>query len=392
MLAKFTFKNHKSFLQEQVFSLEAENDNSMMDNVSSVSTDILPQNAGILRTAAIFGSTASGKTNVLCALDYMKRVVLLSSSMVRIARQNEPFAFQYGAQDLDSHYEVEFIQDSIYYRYGFVIRKGEIVKEWLMRRTERLTPLFSRDEYSLKIMGLSRNSAKLLSPSPHTLFLTVASSLNLEINREVEAVISWFSGLDISFQPSQEDLQIFTRSPELLRKAGEVIAEAECGIDGISLIEDAGYVDLETAHKVWDADGHVVRMKKARLFQDRKLYSDGTVHLICSLARIFRSLEDGSTLFIDDFATRTNIFLAMRILGLYTDSAQNPKGAQLVITGEISHLVDKAFRRDQIHLTSRDRTSQSSLVRLSSIPGVRKNGNWEKRLLENSRAGQYSLA
>ena len=225
MLAKFTFKNHRSFLDEQTLSFEASSDDSYKWTVAPVESAILPRSSGLLRTLAVFGPLASGKSNVLRALDYMKRVVLMSASLP-ITHQNDTFAFQYGAGNLDSHYEVEIIQNGTYYRYGFVIRDSRIVKEWLMRRAERLTTLFSRDEYSLKIIGLPRNSASLLSPSPYTLFLPVASSLNLEINREVGDVMDWFRSLCVSFSARREDLQIYAEKEEYLKDAYRILSLA----------------------------------------------------------------------------------------------------------------------------------------------------------------------
>ena len=90
MLVKFTFKNYKSFYEEQTLSLEAGPDDLMPSNITPVDRALLPQSAGLLRTAAVFGTLSSGKTNVLKALDYMKRVVLMSASRVRIVSQCEP--------------------------------------------------------------------------------------------------------------------------------------------------------------------------------------------------------------------------------------------------------------------------------------------------------------
>ena len=116
MLVKFTFKNYKSYLDEQTLSLEASGDDSRRDNVEKVSTALLPQGGALLKSAAVFGTTASGKTNVLRALDYMKRVVLMSAGMVQIVRQNDPFAFQFESGSMDSHFDVEFIENNTYYR------------------------------------------------------------------------------------------------------------------------------------------------------------------------------------------------------------------------------------------------------------------------------------
>ena len=391
MLVKFTFKNHKSFLGEQVLSLEASNDEMMQHNIERVSTALLPQSAGILRTGAIFGTTASGKTNVLKALDFMKRVVLMSATKVQIVRQVEPFAYLENSIDMDSHYEVEFIENGVYYRYGFVIRSRRIVREWLFRRTERLTPLFRRDEYGLKVMGLSKNGARLLAPSPSTLFLTVAGSLNLEINTAVQDVVSWFSKLTISLAAKRDDLFLLSQDEEYLPRVMDILRKAECGIGHARLIHEGGYIDIETTHRVYDSSGAATGTVSTRMFQDEDLYSDGTRTLVCDLVQVVRALDTGGTLFINDFANTLNVFLASYILSLFNSDAGNPHGAQLVITGNISALIDKAFRRDQIHFTTRDDDGQSHLVRLSSIPGVRKSDSYEKKLIENAHVNQYKL-
>ena len=84
-----------------------------------------------------------------------------------------------------------------------------------------------------------------------------------------------------------------------------------------------------------------------------------------------------------------SVFFTSGLLSLFSSSARNPHGAQFVITGNISPLVDKAFRRDQIYLTTRDASCQSHLIRLSSIPGVRKTDSYEKKLIESSGATQH---
>lgn len=391
MLVKFTFKNYKSFYEEQTLSLEAGPDDLMPSNITPVDRALLPQSAGLLRTAAVFGTLSSGKTNVLKALDYMKRVVLMSASRVRIVSQCEPFAFIEGAGSMDSHFDIEFIENGTFYRYGFVIRNQKIVKEWLFRRNERMTPLFKRDEYALKVAGLSRNNARLLSPSPQTLFLTTAGFLNLDFNKEIGDVMNWFTKLTVCLAPSQEDLFIYTQKDDYLPEAVKIMQKADIGIDYASLIHNPGYADIETAHKVYDADGNVIKVLKARLFQDSHLYSEGCTRLFCHLAHIVKALDTGGTLFINDFPSMLSVFFTSGLLSLFSSSARNPHGSQFVITGNISPLVDKAFRRDQIYLSTRDAACQSHLIRLSSIPGVRKTDCYEKKLIESSGATRHRL-
>ena len=383
MLVNFTFKNYKSYLEEQSLDLKASFDDSMKGNISPVSKDLLPQSSGILRTAAVFGALSSGKTNLFRALDYMKRVVLLSASRVQITRQRDSFAFNSEAENLDSHFDAEFIENNTYYRYGFVIRDQAIVREWLFRRTERLTPLFRRDEYGLNIKGMSKNSAKLISPSPMTLFISVAPSLNLEISREVGDVMSWFSKLVVSLEPRREDLLAFEGKEEYLEEASHILQKSDPGIVGLKLIHEGSYIDIEAGHKVYDNNNEAKLLRKIRIYQDEGLISDGSVKLISRLALILRALDTGAPLFINDFAL-DNPFLSAQLLSLFNSDARNTKGGQLVISTSLSSLVDRAFRRDQLYFTTRDKYCQSHLIRLSSIPGVRKSDSYEKKLLESA--------
>lgn len=388
MLIKFTFKNHRSFLDEQVFSMEADQ-GSDDGSVSPVEGALLPRSAGILRAGAVFGTTASGKSNFLSALDYMKRVVMLSASKVQIARLNETFAFQTGADLLDSHYEVEIIENGKYYRYGFVIRAGEIVKEWLFRRSERLTPLFTRDQYSLKVKGMSPNQARMMAPSPSTLFLTVAQFLNLDINPGIQDCLSWFSRLMVVMGPRREDLLVYAEKEDYLKAASEIIAAADFGILSLSLIHEGSYIDIETTHKLFDRDGRPAGVTKTRLFQDRGLHSDGTLSLICALGLALKALDTGACLCVDDFGMGAP-HGAAKLAGLFKGARGE---SQIVFTSASTSLITRAaLRRDQIWFTSRDERSGTHLSRLSDLPGVRRGDNLERKLIESPEYARWRIA
>ena len=148
---------------------------------------------------------------------------------------------------------------------------------------------------------------------------------------------------------------------------------------------------METSHTVFDRNGEALMEKKIRIFQDRGLLSDGTVKLICNLALIMKALDSGAVLLINDFDSLINDFLSSHIISLFTGNVTNPKGAQLIVTSKLSPLIDKIFRRDQIYFTTRDDLNQTHLMRLSSIPGVRKNESYGKKLLESTYLNQYKL-
>lgn len=82
MLVNFRFKNFRSFYKETVFSLEATKDGDMSEiNTFCVDEKSMPKNDNeLLKSAVVFGGNASGKSNVIKALAYMKNVILLSAA------------------------------------------------------------------------------------------------------------------------------------------------------------------------------------------------------------------------------------------------------------------------------------------------------------------------
>ena len=80
MLIRFSFKNFKSFKNENCLDMEATSLKEHEYNVAK--TD----NGEYLKVSAIYGANASGKTNVLQAFDYMKKRILVTDD----SKKNSP--------------------------------------------------------------------------------------------------------------------------------------------------------------------------------------------------------------------------------------------------------------------------------------------------------------
>ena len=73
MLVEFRVKNFRSFKEEQVLSLVATKDKSLENNkISTLRKDI----PFLLRSAVIYGANASGKSNLLKAMAYMRLIFI----------------------------------------------------------------------------------------------------------------------------------------------------------------------------------------------------------------------------------------------------------------------------------------------------------------------------
>ena len=423
MLVNFSFKNCRSFYQENSLSLQAIKDTELREiNTFTVDSKLMPKDENeLLKSAVIFGGNASGKSNVFKALAYMKNVLLLSASQYPIVVGNETFAFYETAQDDESTYEVEIIQNGSYYRYGFTLLKGVVKSEWLERRKERLTPVFKRTENELEITGLSKQATRLINISQNTLFLSVGNNFHLDIAQYLNDVMQWFQNLLIVFENDANILDIYTMENGKYRdQALKILKLADIGIQGMRVKKDKVAnvynfndmlnfnaqmqinptafgqikqednnlygIDLETSFDVFDAKGKVKGKKDILLYKNAGFNSEGTVRLLCYLGWVLAALDQGRVIVLDEIDAKLHFLVADYILKLFNSIDTNPRNAQLICTAHNVMLMDEDLRRDQIYFTSKDKYGESSLVALSDYKNVRKTDLFSKRYL----AGFYA--
>ena len=424
MLVNFRFKNFRSFYEDTTMSLEATKDETMREiNTFFVDEKLMPKgDAELLKSAVIFGGNASGKSNVIKALAYMKNVIILSASQLPIVQQNETFAFYKNAVKSDSLFEVEFIFNNVFYRYGFILNSGVIKQEWLEKRIERLTPVFKRTESGLDIFGVDKAAAKLINLAPHALFLSVGKNFNLEIISALNDVMSWFQNLLIVFENNANSLDIYTMDRGKYReKALKILKLADIGIQDIKVKKDKIVnmadindvlrfntqlqiqpaamgqlkqeennlfnIDMLTEFDVFDEKTKkCISKKDVLLFKDRGFNSEGTERLLCYLGWMLAALDQGRVIIIDEIDAKLHFLVADYLIRLFNSIDHNPKNAQLICTAHNVMLMDEDLRRDQIYFTSKNQYGESSLVSLADYKNVRKENLFSKRYL----AGFYS--
>ena len=406
-----------------MLSMQAVKDTELREiNTFTVDSKLMPKDeTELLKSAVIFGGNASGKSNVFKALAYMKNVLLMSASQFPIVAGNEPFAFYENAQNEESSYEVEIIQNSSYYKYGFTLLNGIVKGEWLERRKERLTPVFKRTDNELEITGLSKQATKLINISSNTLFLSVGNIFNLDIAPYLSDVMQWFQNLLIVFENNANILDIYTMANgKYKEQALKILKLADIGIQDIRVKKDKVAnmdnfndvlnfnaqmqinptsfgqlkreeknlynIDLETFFDVYDKKGKVKGKKDILLYKNAGFNSEGTARLLCYLGWILAALDQGRVIVIDEIDAKLHFLVADYIIKLFNSIDTNPHNAQLVCTAHNVMLMDEDLRRDQIYFTSKDMYGESSLVSLSDYKNVRKTDLFSKRYL----AGFYA--
>src|SRR3954468_16522104 len=142
LLIQFRVENHRSLRDEQTLSLVATT--TKAEN-GAIHVDGFSEN--ILPVVAIYGANASGKSNVLAALDLMRRAIVDSQRRWEPLESTpqEPFLLS-DKQRQSSLYETEMLISGIRYRYGFLLSADRIEEEWLYSWPHgKKTVLFTRD-------------------------------------------------------------------------------------------------------------------------------------------------------------------------------------------------------------------------------------------------------
>src|SRR5271157_620072 len=128
MIIRFSAENFCSIREKQELTLVASSLKDLPDSLINLEQ----LNYNLLPVAAIYGANASGKTNVIRALQYISLAVKNSHRNWEPGKGiwRKPFALD-GFPNRPSSFEVEFILEGIRYRYGFTLDSQKINEEWL---------------------------------------------------------------------------------------------------------------------------------------------------------------------------------------------------------------------------------------------------------------------
>ena len=367
MLIRFSFKNFKSFKDENVLDMEATSLKEHEYNL--VKTD----QVNLLKVAAIYGANASGKTNVLQAFDYMKKRILVSDDSKKNSPIDEDNVYSYMINNEPISLEVEILaKNNKIYKYGFDVLKDSIVSEWLYeKRINKFYSVFEREKNNVTMKSNNKISG-LVNIDERTLFLNIYSKIDKD-NEDFNNVYDWFVNanyLDLG-NPRFEDF-INTRislkilsdekyKKELLR----FIKTFDSGIEGIKTTPDSieevqnnnRVVKVELIHR-----GENNELKALPL----ELESNGTRKMFHLFDFFMDALRNGMVLFIDELDAKLHPLLTRYIINLFHNSETNIGNGQLIYsTHDTVNLNKDTFRRDEIWFTEKNRDGVSELYALS---------------------------
>lgn len=424
MLIQFRVENHRSLRDEQILSLVATSDKTGVHVLR-------PEGLGeaLVPVVAIYGANASGKSNVLASLDFMRRAILDSQRRWDVdGTARDPFLLSSKAEQ-PSLYEVDVIVDGVRYRYGFQLSASRIEEEWLFTWPHgRKAMWFERDgerfEFGKTLHG--ENEAIRNLTRPNSLFLSAAAQNN---HAALLPVFRHFDTWRLSLIRRSIGLVSREIAERLDARGGatdrvailQLLREADTGILDVR-VESAkwggevlagevlaeGAADLAILTSYLEAYAQAARRQVSRTpgtprtpgrvsFRHRgaddehawlplSSESAGTIALLNLAPYVVDTLRSGSLLCIDELEASMHPMLALQLVRMFNDPTQNPRGAQLVFTTHDTNLLgtvvgDPVLRRDQVWFTEKDDSGATHLYPLTDFH-PRKEENLERGYLQ----------
>lgn len=325
----------------------------------------------MLKSVALFGANASGKSNVIKAIRACVNMVRSSHNYnVDTKFAISPFKFEDYANKPSSFY-ICFLLNGVEYEYSFSFMHDEIITETLYYYPNgRKSLVFSRDEsrgtekkdiYEFKTV-IKRPFDVADNTSKKTLYISRASQMDREIAQKIFLFFS--NDIVLDYQVANIDSldNLFKERKEQML---EVLRTADSDIIDFKIQNNA----ITTFH----------RTNPSVAFDFETEESEGTKTLFRMMVRMIGIIHEGKMLLVDEIDNSLHTQLVEFVIGMFNHSDH----AQLIYTTHNTHLLNTDFqRRDQVYFVNKREDGSSDLYSLFDFKDFRDTLDMEKAYLQ----------
>lgn len=397
MVVEIKLSNFFSIMDEVVLDMRAASiKNKKSKNLEK---NTFPYQKGrLLKTIAIYGANASGKSSIIKAIRACIQMIINSHN------NNEntvfPFApFKFGGADELSSFFIRFYTDGVEYEYSFKMTQTKIVKEELYHYPNgRRSKVFSRDEtlgpvkkniYDFRD-AITRPMDVVANTSQKTLFVSRASQMGREVAQKV-----------FRFFYENFILNFYNYNPLLL---GKLLDENKEQLLNVLHIADSDIVNVSSRHELKPYTTAVFGplnnntilsvddIQKTQLiittyhknnpavpFDFNTEESDGTQRLFYMMLTILDIVKNNKILLVDEIEASLHIRLVEYIIKLFYRS----ECAQLIYTTHNTYLLNNnKIRKDQVYFTNKRADGSTDLYSLFDYKDFRDTLDLEKAYLQ----------
>lgn len=445
MLIRFNVKNFLSFSEREDNKTE---EFSMIAGKVRSKREHIYNNGKLkmLKFAAVYGANASGKSNLVKAMEFMQRTVLVglpeghTDKYCKISEDNK---------EKESYFEMEIMLGEKYYAYGFevILNQSKFVSEWLVELTadNKENLIFSRDikngayEFGslVKTKGLIDKLdvyAEDIQEDSSVLLLSIMNKNKKTLYQQYEGasvfqdVYQWIrKGLDINYPDRPISDYSYMAETENIEEICRFISAFGTGITGFKMVEVPVEKVLGHLPKrirddlVSNIEKKVVKMKndeeeskfgivmrsnrdffildidkednivcrtikfshgKENILFNLSEESDGTVRILDLLEVLLAG--EGKTYVIDELDRCLHPSLTYKFVDTFLQLAAQ-KNIQLIVTTHESRLLDfDLLRRDEIWFVNKRKTGESDIYSLEEY-----NARFDQKIDKAYLEGRY---
>jgi len=407
MLVMFRVRNYMSFKEEAILDMRA---TSYVQHPSH----IIPVEGtkGLLKTTAIYGPNASGKSNFISAMHFFTNYIisqfvsvkgygLSAPDVAKLQSLSKPQPFMLSNEtDESSEFEIVFIRNGHQIQYGFECTDEEVLNEWLYIDDKQV---FERDTEVTLGKGYQKMLGMHTKVPKERLYVAILDF----ILDDIDAKFAVLGGL-IFFV--FRDFNIFTKvfkdattkiggisdgyvdssklveNEKLRSQVEKHLRIADVGIKGLC-IDTISEIDektgdkrdkevILTVHDVYDSGGKRIGEKRFPLSKE----SSGTLSFLAYIPSIVEVIEKGGVFVCDEMSARLHPLLIKLIVDMFT-SSENTKAQLIFTTHDVSLLNNSQFRRDEVVFIDKNERGESKLFSLSDLK-IREDASFSKDYLQ----------
>lgn len=434
MLIRFSVENFSSFKGRQTFSMIPGKGMLKSDH----KTDKI-KGLSALKVGVIFGANASGKSNLIKAIGFGRRLILRNKKMGDAIRYSK-FKLDDEYLSKDSRIEYEFQHKEGNYAYGFVFNKQKIKEEWLYKiSNNKEIKIFERFEDSFDLEYLykinkSEEERQFLKftakgTTENNLFLNEVIQRRVKDNvsdiTEVLTAFDWFlNSLKVIHPDDKYNVGLrfeLKDDKKLLKSFEEFLRYFDTGIAGVCL-EDVAIDSVDIPKKVLEkiADDLLnssSEEKTAAILSDKNTTyfisaddnnelsfhkfmtkhitdgeylfdtseeSDGTNRIIDFIPLLMDLLKGDNVFVIDEMERSLHPNLIYDLIDLFLEKGKGINSQMILASHESSLLTQKLLRKDEIWFVVKDNSGASALHSLEEY-----NVRFDKKIRKDYLLGRF---
>lgn len=401
MIAEFKIRNFYSLRDEQTLSFIPTNDDTSRD----IYTEEVADGVSLLKIGFIYGSNASGKTNILKALDFFSQFMVNDGLNKGDEIGVVPFLLDDVSDKERTQFEMSFYLNREKYKLNLVLDNKVIYEETLQVYSSVQPTLLYKRTYNPEKdatdivfggkVGLVKKSREAIEGNTFNKRTVIAAfgMSNVEKSR-LNLVYDFFSQKIAPIMYPQSSLMGFTkrritrdRDGRLKRFILHFLKASDFNISDIAIHEEEVSItpEMELVIKNTSAMPEKAKeeiLKKGTLHSDEmffvhhtskgdkeldeELESRGTKRYMGLATILYDLLVHGVILPIDEIESSIHYELLSYFIKVFLVNSK--RSGQLIISTHDINLLDEDYiRRDVIWFTDKNDCGETQLIRLSSL-------------------------